>query len=52
MTRLVKCCLNGSRTRAEHPSLPITAEELALEAAAAVAAGAGALHMHPRDATG
>ena len=52
MTRLVKCCLNGSRTRAEHPSLPITAEELALEAAAAVAAGAWALHMHPRDATG
>lgn len=48
----MKCCLNGARTRAEHPAVPITAEELALEAAAAVAAGAFALHMHPRDATG
>jgi uncharacterized protein (DUF849 family) len=52
VARLVKCCLNGSRTRAEHPALPITPEELALEGAAAVAAGACALHMHPRDATG
>jgi uncharacterized protein (DUF849 family) len=52
VARLVKCCLNGARTRAEHPALPVTPEELALEAAAAVAAGAFALHMHPRDPSG
>lgn len=52
MARQVKCCLNGARTRAEHPAVPLTAAELARSAAAAVAAGAFALHMHPRDAGG
>jgi uncharacterized protein (DUF849 family) len=45
---LVKACLNGSRRRSEHPAVPITADELAAEARNAVAAGAGALHVHPR----
>jgi len=52
VARRVKCCLNGRRTRAEQPAVPISAAELALEAAAAVAAGAFALHMHPRDGAG
>lgn len=52
ITRRVKCCLNGQRSPAEHPAVPISASELALEAAAAVAAGAFALHMHPRDEGG
>jgi uncharacterized protein (DUF849 family) len=49
---LIKACLNGTREAGEHPALPLSAKELALSAQAAVAAGAGALHMHPRDNRG
>jgi len=49
---LIKASLNGSREPGEHPTLPITAEELARDAALVVAAGAGALHIHPRAADG
>ncbi len=49
---LIKACLNGGRTRDEHPSVPRTPAELAAEAAAAVRAGAGAVHLHPRDPSG
>lgn len=49
---LIKACLNGGKTRQEHPSVPQTPDELAAEAVAAVRAGAGAVHMHPRDAAG
>jgi uncharacterized protein (DUF849 family) len=49
---LIKACLNGSRERGEHLALPLSAEDLARDAAAAVAAGAGALHIHPRNADG
>jgi len=49
---LIKACLNGGRTRAEHPSVPQTPAELAAEAAAAFRAGAGAIHVHPRDPSG
>lgn len=45
----IKACLNGGRRRDEHPAVPITPGELAAEAVAAVAAGAEALHLHPRD---
>jgi uncharacterized protein (DUF849 family) len=45
---LIKACLNGARTPDEHPAIPVTPEELAAEAQRAVAAGAGALHVHPR----
>jgi uncharacterized protein (DUF849 family) len=48
----IKACLNGPRPRASHPALPITPAELAREARAAVAAGAVALHFHPRAADG
>ena len=44
----VKACLNGGRSKAEHPAVPVTPAELAAEAAAAVKAGAEALHIHPR----
>jgi uncharacterized protein (DUF849 family) len=50
--RRIKVCLNGSRTRAEHPAVPVTPAELARAAAAAVAAGAEAVHLHPRDRDG
>jgi uncharacterized protein (DUF849 family) len=49
---LIKACLNGARTRDQHPALPITPAELAVEARAAVDAGAAALHIHPRDGDG
>lgn len=47
---MIKACLNGDRTRADNPGVPITPAELADAAAAAVQAGADALHFHPRGA--
>src|SRR6188508_2458501 len=49
---LIKACLNGSREPGEHPALPLTPAQLAAAARDAVAAGAGALHIHPRRADG
>ena len=49
---LLKACLNGARAAGSHPKLPVTPNELAAAGAAAVQAGAGALHIHPRDARG
>lgn len=49
---LIKACLNGSRKPGDHPALPVTAAQLADAARRAVAAGAGALHVHPRRADG
>ena len=37
---MIQACLNGRRTRAEHPAIPQTPEELAREGKAAVAAAA------------
>jgi uncharacterized protein (DUF849 family) len=48
----LKVCLNGKRSRAEHPAVPVTPVELAREAAAAVAAGAEAVHLHARGPDG
>lgn len=49
---LVQAALNGGTTRAEHSAVPLTPDELAAQARAAAEAGAGALHLHPRDASG
>lgn len=49
---LIKACLNGSREPGEHSALPLTPEELAHDAQLVVAAGAHALHIHPRRADG
>ncbi len=49
---MLQACLNGDRAPGRHPALPLTPEALARDAAACVAAGAGSLHLHPRDATG
>jgi uncharacterized protein (DUF849 family) len=51
ITRM-KVCLNGSREPGDHPGLPTVPEQLASSAEAAVAAGAEAVHLHPRDGTG
>jgi uncharacterized protein (DUF849 family) len=49
---MIQACLNGRRTRADHPRIPLTPEELAREAKGAVEAGAQALHVHPRGPDG
>ena len=49
---LLEACLNGPRHAGEHPALPLRADELAADAIACVRAGAGAIHMHPRDGDG
>jgi uncharacterized protein (DUF849 family) len=48
MIRRMKVCLNGNRKPGEHPAVPLTPAQLAEAAAASVAAGAEAVHMHPR----
>jgi len=48
----VKACLNGGRTRTEHPAVPLTPAELAADAIAVRKAGAFAVHVHPRDGAG
>ncbi len=48
----IQACLNGARPPGFHPRLPRTPAEVAAEAAACAAAGAVALHIHPRDASG
>ena len=45
---LIKACLNGRRPAGSHPALPVSAEEVARAAVAVRAAGAGAVHVHPR----
>ena len=49
---MLKACLNGPRDPAVHPALPIRPEELAADAAECVAAGAEAIHLHPRGPDG
>ena len=48
----IQACLNGGRQREDHPRCPITPAELAADGAAAIAAGAEGLHVHPRDEEG
>lgn len=48
----VKDCLNGGRTRGEHPAVPQTPAELAADAIAVRRAGAFGVHVHPRDPGG
>jgi uncharacterized protein (DUF849 family) len=50
--RFLKACLNGKRSQAEFPAVPVTPDELAADAAAAVAAGAEAIHLHARGRDG
>ena len=49
---MLQCCVNGSRTRAEHAAVPLTPREIAEDCRLAVRAGARELHIHPRDAEG
>src|SRR4051794_35616018 len=49
---LLQAALNGPFSKDDHPAMPITAAELARDAKACAQAGAGAIHMHPRDSDG
>ena len=49
---MLKAAINGARKAGSHPALPVTVAELAADAATCVRAGAGAIHLHPRDAAG
>jgi uncharacterized protein (DUF849 family) len=48
----IKAAINGTRNRAEHPAIPLTPAQQASEAAAAIEAGAGAVHVHVRGSDG
>ena len=49
---LLQAALNGPFTQADHSALPLSVEELIADSVACVAAGAGAVHLHPRDEAG
>jgi len=49
---MLQACLNGNRDKTFHPAVPCTAQELAADVKAVVAAGVRELHVHPRDAAG
>jgi uncharacterized protein (DUF849 family) len=49
---IVQACLNGGRTRKDHPAVPLSPAELGTDAARCVWQGARSLHVHPRDAKG
>lgn len=49
---LLQAALNGPFSKDDHVAMPVSAAELARDAAACVAAGAGAMHLHPRGADG
>jgi uncharacterized protein (DUF849 family) len=49
---MLQACLNGGLTKAAHPNVPVSAEELATDALAVRAVGADELHIHPRDENG
>ena len=49
---MLKACLNGPRDPAVHSAIPVRPEQLAADAAACAAAGAEAIHLHPRGTDG
>jgi uncharacterized protein (DUF849 family) len=49
---VLTACLNGARRPAAHPALPVTAAQLAADAARVAARGAGAVHLHVKDDAG
>ncbi len=49
---LLQACLNGARRPGDHPALPGTPAAVAADVVRVVAAGAAAVHVHPKDADG
>ena len=48
----LQATLNGQYTKEWHAAVPVSLEELVQDAVACVAAGARAIHLHPRDSEG
>ena len=48
----LQACLNGGKSRRDHPAVPLTPQALARDAVATRRTGAECLHFHPRDAQG
>lgn len=49
---LFKVCVNGVRRPGAHPALPVTPAQIAAVVAQAAGSGAGAAHVHVKDAAG
>lgn len=49
---MLQACLNGAREPGSHPSVPITPQQLAADAAHCAEAGVTSFHLHPRDVVG
>jgi uncharacterized protein (DUF849 family) len=49
---LIKAAINGGRTKSEHAWVPVSIDEQAKAVVECLAAGAGAIHLHVRDAAG
>jgi 3-keto-5-aminohexanoate cleavage enzyme len=49
---VIEAALNGGRSRGEHPAIPITPDEVAVDARRCRAAGASVIHIHSQDADG
>jgi len=49
---LLQAALNGPFTKTDHPAMPVSLAELIHDTVACVAAGARAIHLHPRDPAG
>ncbi|MCC8245799.1 3-keto-5-aminohexanoate cleavage protein [Saccharothrix luteola] len=49
---VLQACLNGAREPGSHPSVPITPQQLAADAAACGELGVTSFHLHPRDVVG
>jgi uncharacterized protein (DUF849 family) len=49
---MLTAALNGDRPQGSHPRLPLTARALAADAAVCAGAGAGDVHIHPRNGDG
>lgn len=45
---MIQVAQNGDRPPEAHPALPVTLEEIVVDAAACLAAGAESVHLHPR----
>lgn len=52
MTVFLQVALNGSRSKAEHPAVPVTAAEMAADVVQLYALGVRSVHLHVRDNQG
>ena len=49
---MLQAAINGDRSKADHPSVPVTEDELTRDARQCLAAGAQEFHVHVRDSDG